>query len=109
MEDCFTRSSFVKSEPIHDCSIIEGGIFIVLSIDGTQFHISVFTLRKTCPLSLAGAVIRTSEYSFSFDQVFIVIVLVQSGLTTVIVMVPWLDNPRLFSSALRIISSAVSP
>ena len=63
-------------------------------MEGTQFHISVLIFRKTCPLSLAGAVISTSEYSLNFDQVFMVMVLVQSGLITVIVMVPWLDSPR---------------
>ena len=107
MDDSFTRSSLVKSEPIHACIIIEGGIFTIFSMEGTQFHMSVLIFRNTCPLSLAGAVMSNMVSLSPFSQLLMVTERDQSGRITVITISPWLVRPRLFSSDFWMISFAV--
>jgi hypothetical protein len=98
----------VKSEPIQDCIIIEGGILMTRWIVGTHCHISSPRLRKLVPLSRAGAVIRIIERLSPLLQVRIARVRLQSGRTIFMESVARLELPRRRWSALSTTSVAVS-
>lgn len=52
--DSRTRSSLVKSEPFHDCSIIEGGTLIVVSVLRKYIQSSLLTFSVLFPASRRG-------------------------------------------------------
>src|SRR6056300_1333950 len=80
---------------------------MIRSTDGIQFHTSLSRLRKTVPLSRAGAVIRFILNLVPFDQDLIPMVLVHLGRCIVMVMDAVVCAPVNLSCDFLMIESAV--
>src|SRR5512143_1422032 len=83
-EDSFTRSSLVKSVPIHEPSIIDGGIRIVLATRGRYIHRFSPTRSVAVPASRDGDSTRISALSSPLVHALTRMVRVLRDVTTVI-------------------------